>query len=93
MLPVEREENNQPDQYAVAVTKNGHIVDHVPHSISQVFWFFLRRGGVITCQITGKRKRGVGLEVPCVYSYAGSAMMTKKLKTLLTKNESLSCPS
>ena len=39
VLPVEREENNQPDQYTVAVTKNGHIVGHVPRSISQVSWF------------------------------------------------------
>ena len=52
VLTVEREENNQhDDDYAVAVTKNGDIVDHVLHSISTVYCFFLKHGGVITCQI------------------------------------------
>ena len=39
-LTMEREENNQHDDYAVAVTKNGDIVGHVPWSISRVSWFF-----------------------------------------------------
>ena len=38
VLPVEREEDNQHDDYAVAVTKNRDIVGHVPHSISKVSW-------------------------------------------------------
>ena len=32
-LPVEREEDNQHDQHAVAVVKNGDIVGHMPRSI------------------------------------------------------------
>ena len=32
-LPVEREEDNQHDQHAVAVVKNGDIVGHIPRSI------------------------------------------------------------
>ena len=91
VLPVEREEDNQHDDYAVAVMKNGDIVGHVPRSISRVSWFLLKRGGVITCQICGKRKHGVGLEVPCVYLYAGSAMMRWQLTRLLTGTSS--CPS
>ena len=39
-LPVEREEDNQHDQHAVAVVKNGDIVGHMPRSISGVSCFF-----------------------------------------------------
>ena len=42
-LPVEREEDNQHDQHAVAVVKNGDIVGHMPRSISRVSCFFLER--------------------------------------------------
>ena len=34
VLPVEREADNQHDDYAVAVMKNRDIVGHMPHSIS-----------------------------------------------------------
>ena len=92
-LPVQREDGNQHDDHAVAVMKNGDIVGHVPRSLSRVSWFFLKRGGDITCRITGKRKLGVGLEVPCVYLYAGSVKMTRKLDRLfLAEETSLSCP-
>ena len=37
---VEREEDNQNDDYAVAVMKNRDIVGHVPRSISRASWFF-----------------------------------------------------
>ena len=40
VLIVEREENNQHDDYAVAVTKNGDIIGHVPCSISRISQFF-----------------------------------------------------
>ena len=40
MPAVERVENNQHDDYVVAVTKNGDIIGHVPHPISRVSWFF-----------------------------------------------------
>ena len=63
-LSVEREDDNQHD--------NGNIIVHVLRSISRVSWFFLTHGGDITCRITGKRKLGVGLEVPCVYLFAGN---------------------
>ena len=94
-LSVKREDDNQHDNHAVAVMKNGKIVGHVPRSISRVSWYFLSHGGDITCRITGKRKLGVGLEVPCVYLYAGSVRMTRKLDRLLAEeisSSSLSCP-
>ena len=40
LLTVEREEDSQHDDYAVAVTKNGDIVGHVLRSISRASWFF-----------------------------------------------------
>ena len=73
------ENDNQYDQHAVAVLKAGDVIGHVPRSLSTVTWLFLRRGGSITCRITGKRKLGVGLEVPCVYTYSGSAKVIEKL--------------
>ena len=54
VLIVEREEENQHDDYAVTVMKNGDIVGHLPRSISRVSWVFLKHGGVIMCQICGK---------------------------------------
>ena len=82
---MEREEGNEHDRYAVAVRKDGRVIGHVPRgSMSKISWFFLRRGGNITCKISGKRKRGHGLEVPCFYIYhCGSSKMVSKLKKLL----------
>ncbi len=92
-LLLKREEGNQHDEYAVAVLRNGAVVGHMPRCISRVSWFFLRRGGKISCKITGKRKLGVGLEVPCVYMYTGSARMARKLSRLLDEDTPpLSCP-
>ena len=44
VLTVERKEDNQHDDYAVAVTKNGDIVGHMPRSISRAFGRFLKSG-------------------------------------------------
>ena len=40
VLTVERVDNNQHDDYAVAMTKNEDTVGHVPCSISRVSCFF-----------------------------------------------------
>ena len=82
-LSVQPEDHNDHDEHAIAVTRDGRTVGHVPRIISRVSWFFLRRGGHIICRITGQRKRGDGLEVPCVYVYFGSSRMVEKLKGLL----------
>ena len=39
-LPVKREEDNQHDEHAVAVMKNGTVVGHMPHSISKLSCYF-----------------------------------------------------
>ncbi len=67
ILRLQREVGNGHDEHAVAVLKASTVVGHVPRSISRICWFFLRRGGQIICRITGHRRFGNGLEVPCVY--------------------------
>ena len=65
VLPAAVEDGNEEDQYAVAVCKGGIVVGHTPRELSRILYFFLRHGGSIECRITGHRKCGVGLEVPC----------------------------
>ena len=57
------------DRYAVAVVK-GTVVGHLPKKISKISSLFLRRGGYIKCEVTGKRRYSSdlsqgGLEIPC----------------------------
>ena len=57
--PLERSwsvRGNAVDAYAVAVIKDGTIVSHLPRRISRLCTLFIRRGGVIQCQVTGRRK-------------------------------------
>ena len=84
-LLLEAEDDNEHDRYAVCVVKRSDscVVGHVPCDFSRVFWFFLKRHGRITCRITRRRKLGVGLEVPCVYKFFGSAKMINKLRELI----------
>ena len=50
-LSVQPEDHNDHDEHAIAVTRDGRTVGHVPRIISRVSWFFLRRGGHIICRI------------------------------------------
>ena len=86
LLPLRAEENNEHDNHAVAVVKGDCVVGHVPQSISRVAWFLMMRGGNITCCITGERKVGVGLEVPCVYAFSGSIKAVDKLSRLFCED-------
>ena len=97
-LSLVTEDGNEHDKYAVAVIKDGYVVGHMPRSLSRVSWYFLKRGGCISCRVTGRRKLGVGLEVPCVYVYHGSSRSVEKLRRLLSASDDmemmpLSCPS
>ena len=84
VLHLREEDDNEHDEHAVAVVKASCVIGHVPRAMSRVCWFFLRRGGQIKCEITGHRKYGNGLEVPCVYIfYSSSARTIQKLQTLL----------
>ena len=73
------------DQYAVAVLKGGIIVGHVPREHSRTFYYFLRHGGRIHCEVIGHRKFGGGLEVPCRYTLSGKPRYIKRLVKLLAK--------
>lgn len=96
-LSLRAEDNNEHDNHAVAVLKGRSVIGHVTRSISTAAWFFLKRGGHITCRITGKRKLGVGLEVPCVYTFSGSIKVLDKLSRLFSEEshphvQNHSCP-
>ena len=71
LLPLRAKDDKEHDEHAVAVVKGSDVVGNIPQAISRVAWFFLKRSGNITCHITEKRKVGVGLEVPCVYTFSG----------------------
>ena len=84
-LKLIREECNEHDPRAVAIVKDERVVGHMPRCIAKTVWFFLRRGGSGMCEITGRRKKGNGLEVPCVYSLSGPDKLVKKLESVLDK--------
>ena len=68
ILEAARERGNRHDRHAVSLLKADVIVGHVPRQLSRVLFFFLSHGGKITCEVTGRRKFGNGLEVPCTYT-------------------------
>lgn len=85
VLAVRVEEGNGEDHYAVGIYKGAILVGHTPRELSRTLYFFLRHGGSIECTVTGHRKLGVGLEVPCTYSMSGKGKYIKRLVKLLCK--------
>ena len=85
LLEVMVEEGNSEDQYAVGIYKSTILVGHVPRELSRTFYFFISHGGSIECRVSGHRKFGVGLEVPCTYSMRGKERYIKRLVKLLCK--------
>ena len=87
---------NVHDTFAVAVMRSDTIAGHCPRKISAICFIFIRRGGRITCQMTGGRRHlsdlpQGGLEVPCVLKFQTSskqyAEKTEKLiRNSLSKN-------
>jgi hypothetical protein len=70
ILRCERDSSNLRDRYAVAVMKNGTIVDHLPMKVSCVCSLLLRSGWSITCTVVGTRRYSLdlpqgGMEIPC----------------------------
>ena len=53
-LERERERRNNYDRYAVAVKRNGNR--HLPKKFSRICVLFLKRGGLISCTVTGSRR-------------------------------------
>ena len=83
-LTLTQENGNCHDRYAITVEKeNDIIVGRVPRELSKIFRIFMEGGGLIKCEVTGRRKRGKGLEVPCTYKCHGSKQLISKLKKSL----------
>ena len=83
----QQEHGNTEDQYAVAVMNGGIVVGHVPRELSQTCWFFIARGGEISCKVTGRRQRSAlmqgGMEIPCIYTLRGKKKLVDKLKIII----------
>ena len=75
-----REPENPHDRHAVALKKAEEVVGHVPRELSRIMFKFMACGGHITCRVTGRRKLGNGLEIPCVYILCGTKTLLAKAK-------------
>jgi len=67
----QHEPDNRHDTHAVAIKRvqdqgaMQQVVGHVPLTLSRVFHLFLKHGGQISVEVTGKRRnKGIGLEIP-----------------------------
>ena len=58
---LEQEVCNPEDCYAVVIVKAETVVGHVPHEVSHLFSYFIQHDGIVSCEITGHRKHGIGL--------------------------------
>lgn len=65
------------------------IVGHLPRKISCVCSLFIRRGGTITCKVSGRRHSADllqgGLEIPCQLIFEGKKEDIEKLTSRLHK--------
>ena len=71
-LTLAPESDNDHDRRAVAVLKGSTVVGHVPRSLSRIVWYFLRRGGIGRSEVSGNRRKGFGLEVPCFFFFTST---------------------
>ena len=91
-LQCRREPDNDYDNFAVAIIENDTIVGHVPRMISVPCDLFLKKGGTISCVITGPRQNSRdlekgGLDVPCKLVFSGPVNkdFKQKVRSLLQK--------
>ena len=83
-----REPQNSHDRYAVAVQKNGQTIGHLPRKVSRVCSIFLKRGGMIKCVVSGRRRYSGDLpqgrmEIPCLVIFKATPVLLEKLKKLI----------
>ena len=89
VLLCEQEFGNLHDPYTVSVVREDNVmVGYVPRTISALCYFFLRRNGMIICQITGRRHHSVdlpqgGMEVLCTLTFVGQSQYIKKVQKLI----------
>lgn len=88
MLVCAHETANRHDPYAVKVLRSTITVGHLPKKISSVCLLLIRRGGTISCRVTGNRRYSRdlaqgGLEIPCVLIITGDECLISKVMKLL----------
>ena len=69
-------------------SKDEQTVGHMPREHSRLSWYFLKHGGQIICEVTGRRSStpGKGLEVPCLHTFKDKPALIKILiKVLVVK--------
>ena len=89
-----REENNAEDRYAVAVTKDGVTVGHLPRRILTLSSLFIR-GGIIRCGVTENCRYSRdfaqgGMEIPCQLTFIGMGKELKKVRCNFARDLDLS---
>ena len=75
--------HNAQDRFAVAIVKDDIIVGHVPREVLHLVWHFIEHDGTVNCEVTGRRKHGIGLEVPCTYVFSAKKKLIRKLRNYL----------
>ena len=65
------------------VIRVDEIIGHVSRELFIEVRYFLRHRGRSTCEVTGRRRCGNGLELLCSYNFVAKQWLIKKLKGLL----------
>ena len=88
MLQCFCEVGNAQDTYAEKVMKAGTIVEHLPKKIGSACSLFIRKCGVIQCEVTDSHKRYLrdlvqgSLEIPCTLMQQAPKEQTDKAVNL-----------
>ena len=91
-LTTAREPDNIHDKHAVSVLDDTLcVVGHVPQEISRECFYFIKMGGAIAVEVTGKRERSTlaqgGLDVPCrlIFEHQDNKILEKAICLLEKK--------
>ena len=83
VLTVAREAGNTEDGFAFAVTMDDIVVGHVPREFSKLCRHFLKHGGTIACEVTGRRKRSSTC-ISCRWAFQPDYLRSCSLDSLAT---------
>jgi len=79
-------DSSQPQRLlCCSYTEERRIVGHISSEISRIVWYFIEHDGTVSCEVTGPRKRGVGLVVQCRYTFCAKKKLISKLQKKLDK--------
>ena len=83
-LITKRERLNEHDRFTVATMEGRLIVGHVPREISKLCCLFMKKGGRLTCTVTGPRRRSTISEGALeVLSFEGPPELLKKFSKVV----------